>query len=96
MNVRAGVPVVEVLPEVPVTVIVYVPGTVVAATVIVMVELPDPVIDDELKPIVTPVGWPDADNVTDESNPPLAMTLIVEVPELPFTTETEEGEAERL
>jgi hypothetical protein len=45
VTVRETVVVSLVLPEVPVTVIVYVPGTVVAATVIVMVEVPAPVIE---------------------------------------------------
>src|ERR1700690_505257 len=43
-----------VLPEVPVTVMLYVPVTVFEATVIVMVEVPAPVIEVGLKPTVTP------------------------------------------
>ena len=66
------------------------------ATVIVMVELPVPVIDVGLKPTVTPAGCPLADNETAELNPPLTVLVMVEVPEFPCTTETEAGEAERL
>ena len=71
------------------------PVAVVEATVIVMVEVPVPVIDVGLKPTVTPVGCPDADNVTAESNPPVTVLVIVEVPELPCATETDEGDALR-
>ena len=60
-----------VVPEVPFTVMLYVPEAVEEATVIVMVEVPDPVTEDGLKPIVTPVGCPEADKATAESNPPL-------------------------
>lgn len=83
------------LPEVPVTVMGYVPVTVDAATVIVMVEVPVPVIEPGLKPTVTPVGWPLAVKVTAESNPPVTVLVMVEVPEAPCATETEVGEAER-
>lgn len=69
---------------------------VVEATVIVMVEVPVPVIEVGLKPTVTPVGWPDAVRVTAESNPPVTVLVMVEVPLLPCATETEEGDAERL
>lgn len=85
-----------VLPEVPVTVMLYVPVAVVEATVSVMVEVPVPVIEAGLKPTVTPVGWPLALKVTAESNPPVAVLVMVDVPELPCTTETEVGEAERV
>ncbi len=56
VTVRETVVVSLVLPEVPVTVIVYVPGAVDAATVIVMVEVPAPVIEVGLKVTVTPRG----------------------------------------
>ena len=61
-----------------------------------MVEVPAPVIEVGLKPTVTPVGWPVADKEMAESNPPVTVLVIVEVPELPCATETEAGEAERL
>lgn len=85
-----------VLPAVPVTVMGYVPVAVVEATVSVMVEVPVPVIEVGLKPTVTPVGWPLADKVTAELKPPVTVLVMVEVPWLPCTTETEVGEAERL
>ena len=83
-------------PEVPVTVMLYVPATVDEATVIVRVEVPSPVIEVGLKPTVTPVGWPVAVKETAESKPPVTVLVIVDVPELPCATETEAGEAERL
>ena len=67
-----------------------------AATVIVIFEVPAPVIEPGLKPTVTPVGWPVADNEMAESKPPVTVLVIVEVPELPCATETDEGDAERL
>jgi len=96
VTVRVTVVVSVRLPEVPVTVMGYVPVTVVAATVIVMVEVPVPVIEPGLKPTVTPVGWPLADKVTAESNPPNTVLVMVEVPEPPCAIETEVGDAERL
>jgi hypothetical protein len=45
-----------VLPEVPVTVMGYVPVAVEEATVMVMMEVPAPVIEVGLKPTVTPAG----------------------------------------
>ena len=62
------------LPEVPVTVMVYVPVAVDEATVIVMVEVPAPVIEVGLKLTVTPVGWPLADKEIAESKPPVTVT----------------------
>ncbi len=66
------------------------------ATVIVMVEVPAPVIEPGLKVTVTPVGWPLALNETAESKPPVTVLVMVECPELPCATETEAGDAERL
>ena len=82
--------------EVPVTRMLYVPVAVDEATVIVIVEVPVPVIEVGLKPMVTPVGWPVAVKETAESKPPVTALVIVEVPELPCTTDTEVGEAEML
>lgn len=81
-------------PPVPVTVIGYVPAVVPAATASVIVADPEPgaAIDDELKLTVTPEGCPLADNATAESNPPLTVVEIVELPLLPCTTETEAGD----
>jgi len=85
-----------VLPEVPVTVMLYVPVAADEATVIIMVEFPAPVIEVGLKPMVTPVGWPEAVREIAESKPPVTVLVMVEVPELPCATETEAGEADRL
>ena len=72
------------------------PATVVEATAILIVELPEPgaAIDVGLKVTVTPVGWPLAVNATAALNPFDTVVVIVEVPLLPCTTETEVGEAE--
>src|SRR5579871_762454 len=80
-------------PPVPVTVMLYVPVAVVDATVMVMVELPDPgaAIEVGLKPTVTPEGWPLADNEMAELNPPDTVVEMLEVPLLPCTTERELG-----
>lgn len=66
------------------------------ATVSVRTEVPAPVIEVGLKPTVTPVGWPVAVKATAESKPPVTALVMVDFPELPCTTETEVGEAERL
>lgn len=52
--------------------------------------------DVGLKVTVTPVGWPLADNATAELKPPPTVEVIVDVPLLPCTTETEPGEADKL
>jgi hypothetical protein len=69
---------------------------VVEATAMVIVDAPEPgaAMDVGLKVTVTPVGWPVADNAIAESKPPEITVVIVEVPLLPCTTETEVGEAE--
>ena len=72
------------------------PVAAVDATVSVTVEVPAPVIEVGLKPTVTPVGWPLADSAMAESNPPVTVLVMVLLPELPCTTETDEGEADRL
>lgn len=96
VTVRDTVVLSTVLPEVPVTLMLYVPTAVDEATVSVMVEVPAPVIEVGLKPTLTPVGWPVADKVMAESKPPVTVLVIVEVPEWPCATESEAGEAERL
>ena len=72
------------------------PVAVVEATVMVMVELPEPGagIDWGLKVTVTPVGWPVADKEMAELKPPETPVVIVDVPLLPCTTEIEGGAAE--
>jgi len=96
VTVRETVVVSTVLPEVPLTVMWYVPVAVDEATVSVMIEVPAPVIEVGLKPTVTPEGWPVADNETAESKPPVTVLVIVEVRLAPCATVTEAGDAERL
>jgi len=61
----------------------------------VIVELPaPPEIDVGLKLTVTPLGAPDADIEIAELNPPIAVVVIVDVPELPVATLTPVGEAD--
>jgi hypothetical protein len=73
-----------------------VPVAVVEATAMLMVEVPEPgaAMEVGLKLTVTPVGWPDAVNATAELKPPETAVVIVDVPLLPCTTETDAGEAE--
>lgn len=96
VTVNETVVVSTVLPEVPVTLMLYVPATVDEATVIVMVEDPAPVIEVGLKATVTPVGCPLADNEIAELNPPVTVLVMVDVPAWPCATETAVGDAERV
>ena len=66
------------------------------ATVKFAVEEPVPVIEDGLKLTVTPLGMPDAESVTAESNPLETVLVTVDAPLLPAATERDVGEAERL
>ena len=58
-------------------------------------DVPEPgaAIEVGLKVAVTPVGWPLAVKATAELKPPETVVVIVEVPLLPCTTETEVGDA---
>jgi hypothetical protein len=69
-----------------------------AATAIVIVDDPEPgaAIEVGLKLTVTPLGWPVADSVIAELNPPETAVVIVDVPLEPWATETEAGEGEML
>jgi hypothetical protein len=60
------------------------------------VELPVPgaAMAAVLRVSVTPVGWPLAVKAIAESKPPETVVVIVEVPLLLCTTETDAGEAE--
>ena len=51
-----------------------------AATVMVMVELPAPVIEPGLKLTVTPEGWPVADKVITPLKPPVTALVMVDCP----------------
>src|SRR5208282_2323331 len=72
-------------PPLPVTVRGYVPTGVLAPTVIVMVELPEPGagIGSGLKLTVVPDGIPDAERVIALLKPPLMAVVIVDVPWFP-------------
>ena len=69
-------------PPLPVTVMGYVPTGVLAPTVMVIAEVPDPGagIVDGLKLTVVPDGIPDADKVMAPLKPPLIVLVIVDVP----------------
>src|ERR1700728_4188930 len=75
------------------TLILYVPKTVDGPAVMVMVEVPAPVIEVGLKVTVTPAGWPVADKEMPASKPLSTVLVITEVPEPPCTKETVGGEA---
>jgi hypothetical protein len=61
------------------------------ATEIVIVEVPEPVIEVGLKVTVNPAGVPDADN-DDSEQQPFTVTVLVAVP--PGAIVKEDGEAE--
>jgi len=83
-------------PPVPVITMVYAPAVVVAATTMVIVEVPEPVMEVGLKVTVTPAGWPLADSDTAELKPSMAVDVMVEVALPPWSTVKEAGEAERV
>jgi hypothetical protein len=56
--------------------------------------LPGAAIDVGENETVTPDGWPEADSAIALLNPFSADVVIVELPEFPWTTETDPGEAE--
>ena len=55
--------------------------------------LPGAAMEVGAKAAVTPVGSPEADKDTAELNPPLSVVETVELPEVPWTTESATGEA---
>ncbi len=83
-------------PPLPVTEIGYVPATVGAPTVMVMVDVPPPgaAIAFGLKLTVVPLGAPDDERLIALLKPPVIVVVIVEVPWFPATTVTVEGAAE--
>lgn len=85
----------DVVPLVPLTVMVRVPLVARLDTRMVMVEVPAPEIDVELKLMVTRLPWPEADNAIADLNPPVTVEVTVTVPEVPRLTAMEEGEARR-
>ena len=69
--------------------------TVDAATVMVIVELPEPgaAIEAGLKATVTPVGWPEAESATAALKPPETVVEIVTLPAVPWVIVVEVGDA---
>ena len=94
-TVRETVTISEMAPELPLTRIRYVPVTVDEPTVIVMVEVPAPVIEVGPKVTDTPVGWPVGDKEMLESKPFVTVLVIVDVAELPCSSVSAAGEAVR-
>lgn len=82
-----------VLPFVPVMVSVCVPLVARLFTVTFIVEVPLPVTEVGLKLTVTRLGTPDAESETDPLNPPVPVTVMVELPELPREIVSEVGDA---
>jgi hypothetical protein len=95
VTVRLTVAVWVLLPPVPVTVMVEVPVAAEAATVMVIVELPEPgaAIEVGLKATVTPVGWPEAESATAELKPPATVVVMVTLPAVPWVIVAEVGDA---
>jgi hypothetical protein len=93
--VREMVAVWAVPPPLAFTVTVAVPVVAVLLAVNVRVELPLPgaAMELGLKLAVTPEGKPEAESETAELNPPLMVVEMVDVPELPWATDTLAGEA---
>jgi hypothetical protein len=85
-------------PDVPVTVTVKVPVVAVPEADRVSVELALPpaggVTEDGANDAVTPLGRPEALSETAELNPLRLLTVMVLVPEPPWVTLTEDGEAD--
>jgi hypothetical protein len=86
----------EVLPLLAVMVMVRVPVEAKLDALTVIVEVPEPVTEDGLKVIVSPLPWPDAVRETAELKPPVPVMVMVEVPDEPRSTVREVGEAETL
>jgi hypothetical protein len=81
----------RVLPLVAVTVMVWLPVEALRPTVMVMVELPAPVMEEGLKLTELPLPSPEALSEIGESNPPVAAVVMVTWPELLRATLTELG-----
>ena len=76
----------DVLPLVPVTVMVRVPVVARLLTRMLIVDDPAPVIDVGLKLGVTRLPWPEADSEIVELNPPVTAVLMVTCPVVPRLT----------
>jgi hypothetical protein len=94
VTVRVTVALCWIPPPFPFTVIGYVPSAVLDPTVMVIVELPAPVIVLGLKATVVPLGAPAADRLIALLKPPLTVVVTVDVRRFPWATLNETGEAE--
>jgi hypothetical protein len=83
----------DVVPLVPVTVIVRVPVVARRLTVMVRVDDPAPVIEVGLKPRVTLFPCPEPESEMAELKPPLTAVLTVTWPDVPRVTVIELGDA---
>ena len=83
----------DVVPLVPVTVMVRVPVVARRLTVMVMVDDPFPVIGVELKPTVTLLPCPEADSETGKLKPPLTVLVILTWPDVLRLTVIDVGDA---
>lgn len=81
------------LPEVPVTVTVYVPTATLEPTEMESVEVFAPVTDVGLKASVTPAGAPDAVNAIAALNPPTTAVETEALPDAPCARLIDVGEA---
>lgn len=73
----------------------YVPMAVDEPTVMVILEVPDPVMDLGFNVMVTPAGWPVADKEIPDEKPFVTVLEIVDVAVPPGVTETMVGAAVR-
>ena len=91
VTVRVTVAVWVVEPLVPVMVMVWLPRTAVRLTVMVMVELPAPVMEAGLKLTELRSPSPEAESAMDELKPPVTDEETVTLPELPLAMLIEVG-----
>jgi hypothetical protein len=84
-----------VVPLLPEMVMVRVPVVALRLAVILMVDVPAPVIDVGLKLMVVPLAWPEADNEMAEEKPPVTADVMVTLPELLRATVMDAGAARR-
>lgn len=83
---------------VPVMVKVKLPAVAATSTDTVNLDVAEPlgrgVTETKLKVVVTPVGAPETERATDLLKPFIDMTVMVELPELPWTIISEEGDVD--
>lgn len=84
------------LPLVPVIVMVRVARVALRDVLMVMMELPDPVMEVGLKEMVVPLASPDAERLMDELKPLIAKVETVTLPDELLPMLSDVGEAEML